>query len=270
MEKMRKIRETEPGGLGLIRSDSRCSSQMSSKNLDNEEDDLKTPTVEELAFPGQKVNHLKQPFLRGILDFTLLCFFFQGWPFSKCFFFLDGRRCQFQLQFWIFRLWKSKCHKTGRAYDFWRYVLYDISITTAARFELLLQRLIFHIWCRFDVWFRTAPFLCLLGFSRIVDSSSSNSSSPSLNHYTKHFYTTTTLERPRRLYDTPIVENIISTSTPSTDTLSQHRFSFKSNLYSNTARRSSPSYTTLRRSDSYSPGTAATKSLLHLYHKKTY
>ena len=70
MEKLRKIRETEPGALGLQRSDSRCSnsSHMSKStsattskdeevvSQDFPDDDLKTPTVEELSFPGQKVS----------------------------------------------------------------------------------------------------------------------------------------------------------------------------------------------------------------------
>merc|ERR1719510_98130 len=61
MEKLRKIRETEPGGLGLQRSDSRNShmskptTASSSIIEDFPDDDLKTPTVEELSFPGQKV-----------------------------------------------------------------------------------------------------------------------------------------------------------------------------------------------------------------------
>ena len=73
MEKLRKIRETEPGALGLQRSDSRCSNSSSSHmskstsgntaskdeevvSQDFPDDDLKTPTVEELSFPGQKVS----------------------------------------------------------------------------------------------------------------------------------------------------------------------------------------------------------------------
>ena len=77
MEKLRKIRETEPGALGLQRSDSRCSnssksSQMSKSTTsvstkdeevvsqDFPDDDLKTPTVEELSFPGQKVSKIRK------------------------------------------------------------------------------------------------------------------------------------------------------------------------------------------------------------------
>ena len=77
MEKLRKIRETEPGGLGLQRSDSRNSHMSKTTTAgsssiieDFPDDDLKTPTVEELSFPGQKVSLTFSYFL------LLLCTFF--------------------------------------------------------------------------------------------------------------------------------------------------------------------------------------------------
>ena len=68
MEKLRKIRETEPGGIGLQRSDSRSShmSKTTTSTEDFPDDDLKTPTVEELSFPGQKVS------LTGFISVSLL------------------------------------------------------------------------------------------------------------------------------------------------------------------------------------------------------
>ena len=77
MEKLRKIRETEPGGLGLQRSDSRNSHMSKTTTAgsssiieDFPDDDLKTPTVEELSFPGQKVSPTFSYFL------LLLCTLF--------------------------------------------------------------------------------------------------------------------------------------------------------------------------------------------------